>query len=99
MRSIFWLLRAFLRLERERLRAAGVRLQAIGRRHRLPSLLLDEIERTESVTVSGLRLRLRVALDYSSRESIARAALCVLSNFVDARPRSAELLGRMLHES
>src|SRR5437588_6885642 len=30
VRGIFWLLRAFLRLERERLRQAGVRLEAIG---------------------------------------------------------------------
>src|SRR6185437_11779723 len=34
VRSIFWLLRAFLRLERERLRQAGVRLEAIGPRDR-----------------------------------------------------------------
>jgi len=44
VRSIFWLLRAFLRLERERLREAGVRLEAIGRRDRLPRLLLREID-------------------------------------------------------
>ena len=33
--SIFWLLRAFLRLETERLRQRGARLQVIGRRDRL----------------------------------------------------------------
>src|ERR1700759_5367391 len=43
VRSIFWLLRAFLRLERERLREAGVRLEAIGRRDRLAGLLMREI--------------------------------------------------------
>ena len=31
VQSIFWLLRAFLRLERERLRQAGARLEVIGR--------------------------------------------------------------------
>jgi undecaprenyl diphosphate synthase len=45
--KIFWLLRAFLRLERERLRKRGVRLEAIGRRDRLPAVLLREIEEAE----------------------------------------------------
>ncbi len=35
VRSIFWLLRAFLRLERERLSQAGARLEVIGRRDRI----------------------------------------------------------------
>src|SRR5260370_38319974 len=34
--SIFWLLRAFLRLETDRMRRRGARLQVIGRRDRLP---------------------------------------------------------------
>ena len=36
VQSIFWLLRAFLRLETERLRQRGARIQVIGRRDRLP---------------------------------------------------------------
>ena len=35
VQSIFWLLRAFLRLEAEKLRQRGVRLRVIGRRDRL----------------------------------------------------------------
>src|SRR3974377_1278085 len=34
VQSIFWLLRAFLRLETQRLRDRGARLQVIGRRDR-----------------------------------------------------------------
>ena len=74
VKSIFWLLRASLRLETERLRQRGARLEAIGRRDRLPSLLLREIDRAERVTAAGRRLHLRVAIDYSSRDAIARAA-------------------------
>jgi undecaprenyl diphosphate synthase len=77
VQSIFWLLRAFLRLERERLRQAGVRLEVIGRRERIPKLLLREIDQAESVTAEGRRLLLRVAIDYSSRDAIMRAALGV----------------------
>jgi undecaprenyl diphosphate synthase len=72
--SIFWLLRAFLRLETERLKLRGARLQVIGRRDRLATSVLHEIEKAERATAEGLRLHLRVAIDYSSRDSIALAA-------------------------
>lgn len=72
--SIFWLLRAFLRLETERLRERGARLEAIGRRDRLPRAALRAIENAEWRTAAGRRLHLRVAIDYSSRDAIARAA-------------------------
>ena len=73
VQSIFWLIRAYLRIECERLRAAGVRLEAIGRRDRIPAPLLKEIERVEAATARNQKLRLRVAIDYSSRDAIARA--------------------------
>lgn len=72
--SIFWLLRAFLRLQTERLREQGARLEAIGRRDRLPQAALRAIENAEWRTAAGRRLHLRVAVDYSSRDAIARAA-------------------------
>jgi undecaprenyl diphosphate synthase len=98
IRSIFWLLRAFLRLERERLRQAGARLEVIGRRDRLPKLLLREIDQTVSATAAGRRLLLRVAIDYSSRDAIMRAALGLSMGVAHERP-SAELLREMLAEA
>jgi undecaprenyl diphosphate synthase len=74
VQSIFWLLRAFLRLEAERLRQNGVRLQIVGRRDRLAESVLREIVKAESTTGEGRRLQLHVAIDYSSRDAIARAA-------------------------
>jgi undecaprenyl diphosphate synthase len=74
VQSIFWLLRAFLRLETARLKERGARLEVIGRRDRLPRLLLKEIGRAEQETIGGRRLHLRVAIDYSSRTMIVRAA-------------------------
>jgi undecaprenyl diphosphate synthase len=74
VRSIFSLLGIYLRMEREPMRHRGVRLEAIGRRDRLPKRLLREIEETEAATAAGRRLHLRVAIDYSSRDAIARAA-------------------------
>src|SRR5450631_1326936 len=74
VQGIFWLLRAFLRLETERLRQRGARLQVIGRRDRLTKSVLDEIDKAECATAVGRGLHLRVAIDYSSRDAITRAA-------------------------
>jgi undecaprenyl diphosphate synthase len=76
--GVFWLCRAFLRLETARLQARGVRLQVIGRRDRLAHSVLREIDKAELATANGRGLRLCVAIDYSSRESIARAALSAM---------------------
>jgi undecaprenyl diphosphate synthase len=80
VQSIFWIIRAFLRLECERLRQQGARLEVIGRRDRIPAPLLREIERTECATAEGQTLHLRIAIDYSARTAIAQ----VLSDAVAA---------------
>src|ERR1700752_1203131 len=56
VQSIFWLLRAFLRLETARLRQRGARLEVIGRRDRLPRPALEAIERAERATADGTGL-------------------------------------------
>ena len=74
VQRIFWLLRAFLRMETERMRQRGARLQVIGRRDRLPQPVLRAIERSEWATARGRGIHLRVAIDYSSRDAITHAA-------------------------
>jgi undecaprenyl diphosphate synthase len=54
--------------------AAGMRVEAIGRRDRLPGALATAIATTEAATAHGTKLRLRVALDYSGRDAILAAA-------------------------
>ena len=54
VKSIFWLLRAFLRLKPERLLQRGIRLQIIGRLNRLTRPVLLEIERVEKATTTSL---------------------------------------------
>jgi undecaprenyl diphosphate synthase len=97
--SIFWLLRAYLRLETERLRQHGVRLEIIGRRDRLPNLLLREIGQAENATAEGCRLHLRVAIDYSSRDTITRAVAKATKALAPDQPPSAEVLGRVLAQA
>jgi undecaprenyl diphosphate synthase len=99
VQNIFWLLRAYLRLETERLRQRDARLQVIGRRDRLPKLLLREIAQAEYATAEGRRLHLRVAVDYSSRDAITRAAAGVTAALSPDRPPSADLLKRMLTQA
>jgi undecaprenyl diphosphate synthase len=77
VQSIFWLMRAYLRLETDRLRQRGAQLQAIGRRDRIPAPLLREIEKAELATAAGSLITVRVAVDYSSREAITRAVSTV----------------------
>jgi len=52
----------------------GVRVQVIGRRDRLDPVLCRAIERCERSTAAGTRLHLRMAIDYSGRDSILAAA-------------------------
>jgi undecaprenyl diphosphate synthase len=52
----------------------GIRVNVIGRRDRLSADLVRTIEQTERATARGRRLVLRLAVDYSAREAIVRAA-------------------------
>ncbi|MGH9563649.1 MAG: polyprenyl diphosphate synthase, partial [Terracidiphilus sp.] len=81
----FWLLRAFLRLETERMRRRGVRLQFIGRRYRLQPIVLKAMESAERATIQGTQLVASVAIDYSSRHAITQAALDATRSFSLAR--------------
>ncbi len=99
VQSIFWLLRAFLRLETERLRNREVRLQVIGRRDRLAKSVVREIDRAESLTGAGRNLHWCVAIDYASREAITRAATEVTTALSKEAQRSPDVLWRGLSQS
>src|SRR5258706_6245396 len=64
----------YLRSEWEELRRNGVRLSVIGRRDRLPDALTAAIAVCEAATARGPGLHLRLAIDYSARDAIRRAA-------------------------
>jgi len=97
--SIFWLLRAFLRLETEKLRQRGARLQFIGRRDRLEKRVLREIDRAEWITAAGRGLHLCVAIDYSSRDAITRTAADAAAALCHGGPPSPCLLGPILMQA
>lgn len=72
--ALMGLLRQYLRTEVARLQRNGIRLSVIGRRDRLPDGLAEGIAEAEAATAGGRSLHLRIALDYSAREAILRAA-------------------------
>lgn len=64
-----------LRSEPARCVAEGVSVRVIGRRDRLARQLVRAIEATEAATADCRRLRLNLAVDYSSRDALRRGEL------------------------
>jgi len=81
----------YLRREQAKCVDKGVRVSVIGRRDRLPRLLLPVIDECESATAEGERLHLRLAIDYSSRDAILAAAQAL--NGSATREALSEALG------
>jgi undecaprenyl diphosphate synthase len=87
----------FLREEAERCRAHGIRIRAIGRRDRLPEPLAAAVSRAEHTTSAGRSMDFRIALDYSSRDSILRAACHMLTSQEISHREFSRLLGVVTH--
>lgn len=72
--ALMRLFRRYLAAETARCLSAGIRFSVIGRRDRLPTALRRAIEAAESATAGCREMHLRVAVDYSARDALARAA-------------------------
>jgi undecaprenyl diphosphate synthase len=86
--NLMRLFRLYLRADLQRLKDSGVRLSIIGRRDRLGEDLRLQIAQAEAVTAQGRVLHLRIAIDYSARDCIARAAAVA--------PATTERLGALI---
>lgn len=92
---LFDLLREFLQEEAPRWACRGIRVEVIGRRDRIPRGLRQSIAEAELATGSGDRLCFRLAVDYSAREALLRAA-CRLYTSLEVSP---DAFGRLLAAS
>ena len=92
--ALMRLLRRSLVIESKRCLENGVRLTIVGRRDRLPAALVLAIEEAEQLTAHGRNLHLRVAIDYSARESIMRAAA-----LADGESVTRDRFGRLLAQA
>ena len=72
--ALLRLLQCYLASETRRCLRNSVRINVIGRRDRLPVSLVRAIEQSERATAHCTRMRLRIAVDYSSKHSIIEAA-------------------------
>lgn len=100
--EVQWLMRVFrqyLRSETPRCVATGVRLIIIGRRDRIAPSVRSAIEAAEAATARGRRLQLRIALDYSSRDAILRAARCLTPGMTVSREHFGRLVAIAAHDA
>jgi undecaprenyl diphosphate synthase len=95
--ALMRLLRRSLLIESKRCVENGVRLSIIGRRDRLPASLVVGIQEAEALTAHGRNLHLRVAIDYSARDSIMQAA-ALAGNEPMTRERFGRLLAQVNHD-
>jgi undecaprenyl diphosphate synthase len=82
----------YLHREVRRAIEAGLRLEVIGRRDRLPPSLARRVAAAEAATAGGTTLRLRLAIDYSAREAIWTAARAWCAAGEDSREALAARL-------
>lgn len=95
--SLLNILENFFRNEAAACASDGIRVRVIGRRDRIPRTLVDAIEFIERHTDAGRLLNLRIAIDYSSRDAILRAACWMLSSLEVSEREFARRLGQVTH--
>ena len=72
--ALMRLLQRYLTTETRQCVEQSIRINVIGRRDRLRPSLVRAIEQSERLTAGCSRMRLRIAIDYSSQHSILEAA-------------------------
>ena len=92
VRALMRLFRSYLLAEAGKCAENGVRISVLGRRDRLTPGLVRVIEEAEARTARADRFRLRLAVDYSARDSILRAATRLRGDAEPSREAFARLL-------
>lgn len=87
----------YLRSETPKLKKNGVRLQVVGRRDRLDSKLVRQIEASEAATRDQTKLLLRLAVDYSSRDLLLKAVRAAVAASDIERQDMSALIGDAMH--
>ncbi|WP_424929039.1 polyprenyl diphosphate synthase [Amaricoccus tamworthensis] len=81
------------------LRKHGVRVRFIGMRHRVPQNLRDLMEELEAQTRDCRGLNLTIAIDYGSRDEMARAAQEIAGRVVSGEISPADIDESMMDRS
>ena len=81
------LLKRYAVEQRPTIERHGLRFDTIGRRDGLPADVMAEVDRTRDLAAGNAGMRLCLALDYGSRDEIARAAKRIAVDVADGRLR------------
>ena len=76
--ALMSLLRKYTLLEKEELKAKGIRVQAIGRVNELYPKAREALEEAIRYTASGRKMILNLAISYSGRVEIIDAVKCII---------------------
>lgn len=96
--TLMQLFQQYLKSEVSECAKHGIRINVIGRRDRLESTLCRAIERTEAATLKGDNLHLRIAVDYSARDSILAAAARLRKQPDGSREAFSTSLGEAIND-
>jgi len=99
VKSLMKLFQYYLKNEIERLKKKDVRFSIIGRRDRFSKPILNAIEKAEKETAGGKTLHLRLAVDYSARDSIVRAAKLMEGQKEVSRESFSKALAEAQHDT
>ncbi len=97
VKALFELVRQFLLEQSPHWVARGIRMRVIGRRDRLPTPLRAAIASAEDATSAGQGMQLRIAVDYSAREEILRAATRFYTTLEISQEAFGGMLARLSH--
>jgi undecaprenyl diphosphate synthase len=98
VRALMRLFRSYLTAEAGKCAANGIRISVIGRRDRLSPGLVRVVEEAEAATSAASRFHLRIAVDYSARDAILRAADRLRGHGELSREAFARLLADRPHD-
>ena len=93
--SLLALLENYLRTDAPICAAEGIHIRIIGRRDRIPRSMVKAIDEAERLTAGGHALDLRIAIDYSSRDAILRAACWMVSSLEVSQREFGRRLGEV----
>lgn len=95
--ALFALLRRYLLTQTPRCLEQSIRINVIGRRDRLGAAVLRTIEHSERTTAPCSGMRLRIAVDYSSRHSLLESCRRMTGESKIERIEFARQLGEVDH--
>lgn len=95
--ALMELFRDFFRAQKAPCVADGIRVSVIGRRDRLGCDLGAAIDEIEAATARGYGMHLRIAVDYSARDAIIRAASRLNGSTQISPGEFARLLAEVSH--